>query len=343
MLQCHLVVRGIYAELAEAAPRLPGLETLLARGRRHGITEGGAEARLCAAFGLAPEHGSPIAPCTALADGLAADDGRYWLRGDPVHLALLRDSLALTGPVHDLEPDEAEALLATLNRHFAADGIEFLAPVPSRWYIALAQPARLQTRELPAALGGDVDRLLPQGEDARQWHRWINEAQMLLHDHPVNLAREEHGRSAVNSIWPWGGGILPHIGPSPFAAVWAGDPCTRGLALAAGSEAQPLPKQCQAWLEEAAAGAHLLVLDALETALYSGSAASGNDESWFAALQALERDWFMPLLQGLDAGRIESVQLHLCDRAHAATCSVTRNDRWKFWRRRHPLKRLIHD
>jgi hypothetical protein len=41
------------------------------------------------------------------------------------------------------------------------------------------------------------------------WRHAINEAQMVLHAHPVNQARQAAGQPVVNSLWPWGGGRLP--------------------------------------------------------------------------------------------------------------------------------------
>ena len=47
---------------------------------------------------------------------------------------------------------------------------------------------------------------LPRGKDARPVERWMNELQMLLFTHPVNIAREDHGLPPINVVWLWGFG-----------------------------------------------------------------------------------------------------------------------------------------
>ncbi len=54
-----------------------------------------------------------------------------------------------------------------------------------------------------------INSHLPRGDDALAWHRVMNEAQMIMHAHPVTAAREARGAPPANSIWLWGGGTLP--------------------------------------------------------------------------------------------------------------------------------------
>ncbi|HEY3328371.1 MAG TPA: phosphoglycerate mutase [Novimethylophilus sp.] len=338
LLQCHLLVKGLFPAAAGASPRLPGLEGMLAFGGEQQLFEGGAEPWLCNAFGVRRQHDWPVAPFAALGDGLAPGE-RYWLRADPVHLHLLRDSLTMADGVPlDLTLDEALALAATLNRHFAADGVQFLVPAAARWYLYLAIPSRMNTHPLSEAIGRDVDRLLPQGADAMQWHGRINEAQMLLHDHPVNLARAQRGQLAVNSIWPWGGGVLMQPEGTPFNAVWSQDALAQGLTAVHGIEAQPLPQSCAAWLHGITTDAHLLLLDQLDRADLRQDAAH-----WFQVLQQLEQQWFAPLLRQLKAGRVDSIHLHLAGFGRVRSYTVNHNNLWKFWRRPRPLETYLHD
>ena len=53
----------------------------------------------------------------------------------------------------------------------------------------------------------------------------MNEAQMILHTHPVNAEREARGMPAVNSVWLWGGGTLPAITPPSYTTAGAAGPC----------------------------------------------------------------------------------------------------------------------
>jgi len=81
-----------------------------------------------------------------------------------------------------------------------------------------------------------------------RFHALMNEAQMLLHEHPVNAGREARGELALNSIWFWGGGVIDASKARPFSTVVGDDPLTRGLALAAGIPARALPKDAGSML-----------------------------------------------------------------------------------------------
>ena len=61
----------------------------------------------------------------------------------------------------------------------------------------------------------------------KRWHSILNEIQMVLHEHPVNEAREGRGEPPVNSVWLWGAGPMPGDVDAPFQSVSANDPITR--------------------------------------------------------------------------------------------------------------------
>ena len=313
---------------------LPALETLLARGV---ATQGGetdAAAWLCRAFGVAPQPDWPVASFGLLGDG-GEPGGDYWLRADPAHLETGRDHLVLAAVGHSgLTQEEAAAIAETLNRHFAADGMAFFPRQPDRWYLRLAQPPALQTFPPAAAIDRDIHDFLPNGADGMHWRSLLNEIQMLLHDHPVNEAREQRGLVPINSLWLWGGGCLPQTAVAPCNHVWADDPLARGLAMVSGVALAARPPHAAAWLSQAGAdGSHLLVLDQLAVAWSKGGMAS-----WQEALQQMERDWFAPLRQMLAQGRLAQLSLSTVD-GPAWEASVTRGDLWKLWRRK---KKLAH-
>jgi hypothetical protein len=329
MLHCHLLMTGVFPAMAESAPRLPGLRALLTRSGQRQTADAGAASWLCRSFGVERQRDWPVAPFAALGDALAPGSD-YWLRADPVHLHLMRDSLVLTdGRSSELTLQQSLSLVDALNRHFVGDGLHFYAPVAERWYVRLAEVPALNTQPIDAVIGQDIHRYLPQGEDAMKWHGWLNEVQMLLHDHPVNVALEHSGRLPVNSLWPWGGGVLPRPAPSPYAEVWSDDALVRGLAGAGGEQAKTAPGSADAWLEQAAVdGAHLIVPHELKNGL--------------EALQQMEQRWFMPLLHLLKRGAVASIHVHLAGPDRVESFSTGRGDLWKVWRRPRPLEHYLH-
>jgi hypothetical protein len=206
-MRVHLIIPDLFlpsdfAAEACADLQLPSLEKILSRGRLDRLHEAGLEEVLCEAFGVPHDSGVPVARISALFDGLGEG---CWLRADPVCLRLHRDQLVLLPNVEASET-EAGQLCASLNKHFAGQGMEFVAPHPLRWYVRLDHLPNIETVPLSQAVGRNVHDLLPKGAESLRWHRLFNETQMLLFSHPVNEAREARGDLPVNSLWFWGGG-----------------------------------------------------------------------------------------------------------------------------------------
>ncbi|MCH8101408.1 MAG: hypothetical protein IIB74_13375, partial [Proteobacteria bacterium] len=66
------------------------------------------------------------------------------------------------------------------------------------------------------------------GKAAERHDRLVSEIQMALHEHAVNIAREQLGQRVVNSIWFWGGGIAPEKDALPIPPLFAHDPLFKG-------------------------------------------------------------------------------------------------------------------
>ena len=159
----------------------------------------------------------------------------------------------------EISAHESEALLAAVNRHFA-DGICLLCTAPAALVPARTGGAEDSHHAAATRLGRSVDALLPQGADALLLHGSFNEIQMLLHDHPVNAAREARGALTVNSLWLWGAGRLARCARSGPQRVDRG--CApRGLARASGLPVHAPPAEADDWLAGAEAGEHWVLLD----------------------------------------------------------------------------------
>jgi hypothetical protein len=306
--------------------RFPALHRWLARARLSRTAADGLDQALCQCFGVARQRDWPVAPLTLLADG-EAPGVAWWLRADPVTVQPTRAGLVLAGScATDLARAEADALLAALNQYFAAEGLRFLAPTPERWYVQIETPAAIDTTPLRDALGSSVAAVLPRGPDALAWHRRLNEIQMLLHEHPVNAAREARAAAPVNSLWFWGGGRLPVCAADRVLTVWADTALARGLAACARVACQPLPRDARAWLREAVGGGeHLLVLG-------EAAGAPALAQRW----DELERLWIEPLTAALYAGALQRAALVTASRGALLRFELSPRDRWKFWRRTLP-------
>lgn len=343
-MQCTLLIphlfwpRAAHDDVARDLS-LPALTTLLARADLERHDPIAPEAWLCQAFELERQHDWPLAPLTLTLDG-GEPEGVYSLRADPVHIKVGRDGLHLVdAALFDLAAEDAASLVNALNAHFADSDLRFEAPNPKRWYVKLARAPALATRTISEVAGRDVQHFLPTGADALHWHGVFNEAQMVLHDHPVNVAREARGEPEVNSVWFWGGGTPSRVPGRPFGSVWSDDAGAIALAAAADAHDGALPADAQSWLRTLAAAdaeSHLLVLDTLRApAVYDDA------HAWRTRIAELEERWFAPLLAALRNGRLTRLTLVALGRDASARFSVARTDLVKIWRRAKPLAAYV--
>jgi hypothetical protein len=320
-----------------AERELPALQRVLGRAARSSASDQSYEAWICTQFGVARQQDWPIAPLTLAADGGVPGEG-YWLRADPVHLQADRDRLVLMdSATMALKQDEASALAAALNAHFAVDGLEFRPLWADRWYIRIEPAPDLVTVALPDAIGGSVDPLLPTGASARRLRTILNEAQMILHTHSVNEARELTGQRVANSVWFWGGGRMPTVGTPAFDALWGEEPLAAALSAQSGTACSALPADAQTWFSRLGQTRRAaLVIEHLRR-----PAQYGDPHAWWGALCALDRDWIAPLVERLGSGALSSLTVTAFARQHQRTFVFTGRDRWRFWRRPAPLTRLM--
>ena len=325
-MHCELVVPGLFAAAVDL--RLTALELLIARGRRGANESQSLERWLLDAFSL-EEPPLAVGALTLLAHGDDPAD-KLWARADPVHLQLMRDHVVMVpGAAFSVSREDAETLCAALNLHFAGR-LRLQAVDPLRWCIQLDEAL-----ELPS-----VSPLEPASRrralDLRG-DRLLNEIQMVLHEHPVNEAREARGEPAINSLWLWGSGRAPQAAQGRWQSISADDPVALGLARLAKARSRALPASGEAWLERLPEdGRHLVVLDALRAPL-----ALGDTAACLGLLQAFERSWFAPLLGALRSGRVGMVTIHVPDAASGVSCETIRADLRRFWRRPRPLSDFL--
>jgi len=151
---------------------------------------------------------------------------------DPVHLSLEPERTVLVPIDPPLADPESRALFDEAADGARNHGAE-LRRAGAHWYL-FTQPAwDLRTTALPAALGASVEARLPQGPQASQWRRLLNEVQMRWHASRVSREREARGQQAANGLWLHGGGSWRPLDPSRFARVDSDDPVVLGWQQAA--------------------------------------------------------------------------------------------------------------
>ncbi len=321
----------VYRQLSPAdKPDLEPLETFLSRAK---IEPGPAAdwlPGLCGLFAIEQENTAcPVAALTAAYDGLDAKTG-WWLRADPVYLQPDRSQAVLVASdALQLKVDETAALIQTLNAHFAADGWHFTAPHPQRWYLRLDGSDEITTTPLHAVMGQSVHEHLPRGKEQAEWHNRLNELQMLLHQHDVNIKRSEAGVMPVNSVWFWGEGQLPVRHAHEWNQVYSDDMVVRALAQQAKIDCHALDEFNPAALQ----GRILLV----NTDCYA-TVQNKDVFGWLECVESIQTQYLAPLLNGLKRGNIHSVKL-LPVNAQAYRFERKALRRW--WQRRRLLENFL--
>jgi len=340
-MHCHILIPGLAWPHDDANElcrglALPSIQTLVAKGHRAQSPAVASEHWLLERFGLEPRHGRPSAPFSLLAEGRTPGEDT-WIHADPVHLRVERNRLVLADrSLLRIAREEADALAAGINAHFG-ESMAIFPIQPGNWYARLPARPDIKTAPLSSVRGRAIDEWLPRGPDAARWQSVVNELQMLLHEHPVNAAREARGELPVNSVWFSGAGRLRPLSAQAFQYVAADDPLARGLAQASAARTSALPRDALAGLNDAGdAGLALFVIDTL-----AGASRYGDADAWREALAHLEQAWFAPLLAALRNGDIGMLTLHLPGDERTLEVETTRADLRRFWRRKQPVSRWL--
>ena len=338
----HLVIPGLFGPASAdhgsttPIPPAPVLTRLLNRAEVQPWPARCVEETLFQLFGLQPVGEGcdlPVAAITRLADGGDVEkvDGSWWLRADPVHLDADLKQVLLSSAAQnmDIQPHEAQHLVAECNTLLQADGLQLEAPVADRWYMRLTDDPGLRTEPLPSAVGRDINTLLPHGTSSHRWRALLTELQMLLHSSTVNAQRQARGQQLINSVWFWGGGFLPRLTSNKIEQVFATEPAARGLAFLAGVEPALPPATASEWQAVSGKAAEsLVVLDATHN-----DRADNAFDIWVDHVVTQERCWFSPCLTLLTGKALDFLHIYP---GNSRFYTVTRRRLRQFWRRLRP-------
>lgn len=261
----------------------------------------------------------PQGPCVRAAWMGAAPVG-CWACAGPVHLLTALDHLRLAAPAPlPVDDEESAALVAGVNERLAGSGFHLHALPGRGWLCECPGDLQCEAPEPALAVGRDLRDWLPTGRDARRVRAWTNEAQMVLHEHPLNARRASRGLPPVNSVWLWGIGAVGPPAGRAVATLATDDDWLAGLWRLHGGTAATADALIDAGL----------VRDAVPTAIAIAAEREERDAAWLARL---ERTLFGPLRAALERGVVERISVHAGDEV----LDLDRRSRWRFWRRPRP-------
>jgi hypothetical protein len=219
------VLHLLLPELRRVAPldTQHRLARWLSRGDREPDAKPGREVAVRECFEFTGVHFPHAALTRSLIWSDAAD--AVWVNVDPAYVIADAVTVRMLACGNlGLTAEESTELAKPLKLLFGDAGFPLEVSPAGRWQLRCPKSSRLPLFSAPSAvLGDDMARHLPSGDNERQWRHLLNEAQIVLHNHPLTAARAQRNLPTVNSVWFWGAGALPEWVRTPLMRVVSAD------------------------------------------------------------------------------------------------------------------------
>ena len=238
------------------------------------------------------------------------------LHAQPVHFATGMSDVALRGAPGIAAP-EIDELMQSLTPLVQSAGVQLRRAVSGAWYLHAQRVLDVATCSPSYARVNGLYSSMPTGRDARVLSLLMTELQMALHEHPANRVRERNGLAPLNAVWFWGGGALPSNSVAcTLPPAFSDEAYVKGLWMACGSSAQPLPRSTLPMLASLAANAVVV---------------PGSSD-----VAALESEWLAPSIRALQARSIDELVVRFDEWA----LSLRRAHMRRFWKASRSLAAL---
>ncbi len=260
----------------------------------------------------------PAGPCVHVAWTGALARG-CWACAAPVHLLAGLDHLRLAAPAPlPIQDDVSAALVAGVNEHLADSGFTLVSIPGHGWLCMCPEDLDCDASEPAAVVGGNLRDWLPTGRDARRVQAWINEAQMILHEHPLNDRRKARGDPPVNSVWIWGFGSAGKPAGNAASTLVTDDDWLKGLwRLHGGTVLEPA--ELNSGVEAARSPGTTRI--AIVSEPPDGALGERSPPAMPRLLETIRT--------ALESGTVARVSIH----AGSEVLELDRRARWRFWRR----------
>jgi hypothetical protein len=300
--------------IAERGARWPQLARLGGRGSiqalpapRDGLRVW--QVALLDALGVHDSAQYPSAAVTRSGDTGEAARG-FWLHLQPMHFIAGLDRLTAVVPhgASDVARAELVELEPTIGAHLRTAGMQLVTTSHDDWLVHSERVLEVQTATPESAAASPLEQAMPQGRDAPALRRLMTELQMLLHEHPVNVARLRRGVPEINAVWFHGAGEIRDLQRYALPQAFGDDLYLRGIYRLNDGDVTAAPTDVQSLLARLRSRAVVVV--------------AAND------VDVLEAAWIAPLTRALRTGSIARLEIVL-DRWRV---SVARHALLKFWR-----------
>lgn len=178
---------------------------------------------------------------------ISIEDGEAIFR---CNLVAVRDGKMWSYNSGHISTNEAQELIAVLNKSLGSDKVQFYPGVSYRHICKIKEheDALLSTCTPPHDIPGkSITEFLPHGPGSNILRELMAKSEIVLHNHPVNVARSSHGDIPATMIWLfWGSSKIPDMPTFKQlyglnAALTSGVDLLRGLAQMVGMTVLNIP------------------------------------------------------------------------------------------------------
>jgi len=163
------------------------------------------------AGGLAVQQTRPVGALAAMHAGVTHLGETVWV-AQMCAMSIGHDQVTLSLPDElDIQAEESNRLMNDVLAMAPPSGFR-LTPIQSKviahiWRVQFESPVAYVSISPKAVRALGVTNWWPQDESTKVWRKWLNEAQMAWHNHPVNQDRLSRGQGEINGLWLYGGGL----------------------------------------------------------------------------------------------------------------------------------------
>ena len=113
-----------------------------------------------------------------------------------------------------ISTEESKALIKMLDKKLGSDEVKFYPGKSYRHIMVMKGGENIKAVPPHDITGQDIAAHMPKGAKAELLIQLMNDSQMLLDGHEVNMRRRSDGKNPANMMWLWGQGRkldLPHL------------------------------------------------------------------------------------------------------------------------------------
>jgi 2,3-bisphosphoglycerate-independent phosphoglycerate mutase len=149
------------------------------------------------------EHYTGRAPMEASNLGIELSDREVAFR---CNLVTVKNGQMVDYSSGHISTEEAKTLIKMIDKKLGSDDVKFYPGKSYRHIMVMKGGENVKATPPHDITGKDIEEFMPKGAKAEILKQLMEDSQMLLDGHEVNMQRRSEGKNPANMIWLWGQG-----------------------------------------------------------------------------------------------------------------------------------------